>query len=298
MTRRALLVVNAKSRTGRDSLDEISGRLRVLGIEPVHHDCGGRDALSGLIAREAGSVDLVVVAGGDGTLNAAAGGLIAAKKPLGLIPTETANDLARTLGVEPTVAAAMDVIAAGHTRTIDLGLVNDVPFFNVASIGLSVELAQALTSDLKRRFGKLGYAIAAVKTLARAKPFHARIVGPEGHVRPLTYQVAVGNGRFYGGGALVEANAEIDNGRLVLYSLEATRAWRMVLMLRSIRTGDHGSWKEIRSMSGETFEIRTHRPRKVNADGEIVTETPARFSVLPKALEVFAPPKPQRPART
>lgn len=294
MTRRALLIVNAKSRSGAEALKEIAERLRAAGIEPDHRDCGGREELSRLIAEEGRSADLIVVGGGDGTLNTAAKGLIEAEKPLGIVPTGTANDLALTLGIAPDIEAAVRVIAEGHTRKIDLGLVNDVPFYNVASIGLSVELAQELTRDLKRRFGKLGYAIAAARTLSRAKPFRAKIVAADEKIRVLTLQIAVGNGRYYGGGNLVEQDAEIDDGRLDLYSLEAVRAWRMILMLRSLRAGDHGSWKEIRSLSGEAFEVHTHRPRPVNADGEIVTETPARFGVLPKALEVFAPAKQER----
>lgn len=289
MARSALLIVNAKSRSGRDALEAIVQAAQRHGLDPVHAAADDRESLSRLIAERGSRHDLVMVAGGDGTLNAAAQGVLDAKRPLGVIPTGTANDLARTLGIPADIDQAVAIVAAGGTRQIDLGLVNDKPFFNVASIGLSVELTHELTADMKKRFGKLGYPLAAMRVLARAKPFRARIVHENGRVRSLTFQIAVGNGCFYGGGNRVDENAEIDDGVMDLYSLEFVRAWRLALALKALRFGQHGSWKEIRSMRGQSFEIRTHRPRPVNADGEIITETPATFRILPRAMEVFAP---------
>ncbi len=63
-------------------------------------------------------------------------------------------------------------------------------------------------------------------------------------------------------------------------------------MARSFRAGEHGAFDEVRAVRGRSFEIHTRRPRSVNADGEILTSTPARFSVLPNAIRVFAPPRP------
>ncbi len=181
------------------------------------------------------------------------------------------------------------MIAEGHARTIDVGSVNDQLFFNVASIGLSAEVAQELTPDLKRRFGKLGYAVAAIRVLARARPFRARIIGGGREIDSLTLQVAVGNGRYYGGGNVVTEKAAIDDGALDLYSLELLHAWRLVLMLVSFRRGAHTAKREVRDLRGPEFEIRTRRPRSVDADGELITQTPAKFRVLSRAIEVFVP---------
>jgi YegS/Rv2252/BmrU family lipid kinase len=287
--RRALLLVNTQSRNGKDSLDTaVEGLLR-YGIEPEHRDCGSRDEISPLIVKHARDVDMIVVGGGDGTLSAAAAGVIEAKRPLGILPTGTANDLARTLGIPTGLEEAIRVVAEAHTRTIDVGSVNDHLFFNVASIGLSAEVAQELTPDLKRRFGRLGYAVAAIRVLARARPFRARIIGGGRDVTSLTLQVAVGNGRFYGGGNVVTETAAIDDGTLDLYSLEFLQAWRLVLMLHSFRRGAHTAKREVRDLRGPEFEIRTRRPRPVDADGELVTQTPAKFRVLPRAIEVIVP---------
>jgi diacylglycerol kinase (ATP) len=289
MRRRALVIVNAKSRSGKAALGRAVQGLEQAGIDPIHRDCADRDALSPTIIEDGQDVNLIVVGGGDGTLNAAAQGVMNVKRPLGILPCGTANDLARTLGIPTDLESAIAVIAAGHVRTIDVGTVNDVPFFNVASIGLSAEMALELTRDIKRRFGKLGYAVAAMKVLARAQPFRVQIASSDTRARALTLQVAVGNGRFYGGGSIVEKTARIDDARLHLYSLEFLRAWKLVLMLRSFRAGEHGAWSEVRTLEDQTFDISTRRPRPVNADGEIVTHTPARFRVLPRAIDVLVP---------
>ena len=74
-----------------------------------------------------------------------------------------------------------------------------------------------------------------------------------------------------------------------LYSLELKQAWKLALMARSFRYGEHGAWEEVRAIRAKEFEIRTRRPLPVNCDGEIVTRTPARFTIRPSAVTVFAP---------
>ncbi|MBV8848692.1 MAG: lipid kinase [Methylobacteriaceae bacterium] len=289
MTSTALLVVNTKSRSGERLCANLGDLLHARGIDPLHAQCESRDALPQAILDNAGKIDCVVIAGGDGTLNAAAPGLLRTGLPLGIVPAGTANDLARTLGIPDDPAGALDLIAQGQERRIDVGRVNDQLFFNVASIGLSVALAHAMSPETKRRFGRLSYSLAALRVISRARPFSA-VIASEGDVaRVKTFQVAVGNGRYYGGGNAVEKSAEIDDGSLDLYSLEMDKVWKLAWMAPSFRAGEHGAFREVRAVSGRTFEIHTSRPRRVNADGEILTTTPAKFSIVPKAIRVFAP---------
>ena len=297
----ALLVINERSRRGQGSANAAVDVLERGGLRLQRESCLGPDALSTTIRRAANSVDLVVLGGCDGTLNAAAPALIETGLPLGILPLGTANDLARTLGIPTDLGAAGQIIVDGQVRRIDLGEVNGKPFFNVASLGLSArmtrELTRELTRDVKQRWGRLGYAIATIRALAHMRHFSAEIRYDGTIPRVRTVQISVG--RHYGGGMTVEADAVLDDARVDLYSLELDRLWKLALIYPAFRTGRQGLWQEVRTVSCADVEIRTRRPRPVNTDGELTTETPARFRVLPKAVAVLAPlSEPEEPAHT
>ncbi len=299
--KRALLLVNPKARRGGEAIDAVVGRLHRGGLDITIEPFEALPEIARDIVRMRESADMVILCGGDGTIASGALAVEECGLPLGIMPMGTANDLARTLGIPVDLNEAADVILAGETREIDLGSVNGYAFFNVASIGISADLATGLDPTLKKRFGRFGYALAAAKVLLKARPFTATIRENGDVTTVRTFQIAVGNGRHYGGGNVIEENAEIDDGHLDLYSLEMNRVWKLASMLRSFRSGRHGAWKEVRTAKSVEFEIETKRPMPVNADGEIVTSTPARFVVHPKAITVIAPPVSQvasaRPAK-
>ena len=290
MSRRALLVVNPSSRFGRLGLDAATTRrFRDGGITTLEASCQRSGDLSPCIVAHRDRIDCVIVAGGDGTINAAARGLLETGLPLGVLPLGTANDFARSIGVPVDIVAAARVIVEGVTRKVDIGEVNGYPFVNVASIGLAADLAKHLTRDRKRRFGRLSYAFTAANVLRKASPFHATLLIADQKIMVRTLQIAVGNGRFYGGGNVIAPDARIDDGTLDFYSLEFAQIWRMALMIPSFHRGGHGAVREVRTARGSTFEVITRHPRPVNADGELVTRTPALFTQKPLALTVYGP---------
>lgn len=288
MDRPCLLVANAHSRRGRDVAPFVAA-LERAGIELIQATCRRREELSPLIRSMQGRVGRVILGGGDGTLNAAAPGLHDTGLPLGILPLGTANDLARTLGISQDPEQAAAVIVGGQTKRLDLGCVNGHPFFNVSSLGLSVDITRRLMKVMKRRWGRLAYPIAAAAVVLAARRFSATL-RHDGEDTPLkSMQIAVGNGRFYGGGMVVADAARIDDGQLDVYSLEPRARWRLLMMARTFRDGEHGQLAEVRTLRCQSLEVRTRRPRHVSADGEIVTMTPARFTMLPGAVRVFIP---------
>lgn len=286
---RALVLHNAKARQGEQALVPVRERLAAGGLLVTVEPFESLPEIARDVTRLHQAADIIVVCGGDGSISSAAPAVIESGLPLGIIPAGTANDLARTLSIPLDFAAAAEVIVEGHSRRIDVGTVNGHAFFNVASIGISSELAQKLDPAIKKKFGRLGYAVAALRVILAAQRFRARI-REKGESRTVsTYQVAIGNGRLYGGGNVVEENAAIDDGTLDLYSLEVKNLWKLALMLRAFRSGTHGAWKEVRTAKCVEFDIETRRPMPVNTDGEIVTATPAHFRVLPRAISVLVP---------
>ncbi len=290
--RRALLIVNRFSRSGAGGIGPALDRLRAGGVTLFDGGCTSAADVSRCILAHRTRVDCVIVGGGDGSLNAAGPGLLSTALPLGVLPLGTANDFARSVGVPLEPAAAAAAICEGAIRSIDVGEVNGRAFFNVASVGLAADLAQRLTADSKRRFGRLSYAMSASHVLMEARPFHATLLLGEQKIMVRTMQIAVGNGRYYGGGNIVASGAQIDDGHLDLYSLEFSQVWRMALMVRSFKAGSHGAVREVRTARGASFEVITRKPRPVNADGELVTQTPARFTQRLQAITVYVPAAP------
>ncbi len=289
MTPRALFIVNPHSRRGREQSSEVRRRLAGLGLELVAEEAGGEQSWADLIRRHGSDIDRVVVGGGDGTLNGVVQGLVGTGLPLAIIPLGTANNLVRTLGIPLTIPEACEVAVRAAPRRIDLGRVNGRYFFTTASIGLSVQITEELTSKTKRRWGPLAYGVAAVRALTRSRAFHADISWPGGKRHSRTVQIVVGNGRYYGSALAVAADATIDDARLDLYSLEVRHWVEILALLPSLRRGRHGRKDSVEALRATEFEITTVVPREINVDGEICGTTPARLQVVPGALEVFAP---------
>ena len=287
---RALLLVNRHARQGQNNLSEAIDYLKELGFDLLEHSTENPQQLAEVIQRYRNEVDLAIIGGGDGTLNAAADALVKANLPLGILPLGTANDLARTLGIPNSLPEACKIIADGELRRIDLGWVNGKHFFNVASLGLSVKITQRLTKEVKRRWGVFAYAATALQVIWESRPFSAEIRANGKSMKVKTVQIAVGNGRYYGGGMAVVYDASIDDQRLDLYSLEIQYWWQIIPLLPGMRQGRHINSPRVRALYGQEFEVYTRKPRPINTDGEITTYTPARFRVIPQALAVLVPP--------
>lgn len=287
---RALLLVNRHARQGEKSLNEAIDCLKTLGFDLIEESTEDPKHLGDVIKRYQKEIDLVIAGGGDGTLNAIVDAIVDTQLPLGVLPMGTANDLARTLGIPNSLPEACKIIASGYLRRIDLGWVNGKHFFNVASMGLSVKITQRLTKEVKRRWGIFAYAATALQVIWESRPFQAEIRINGTSFRVKTVQIAVGNGRYYGGGMAVVHDAAIDDQRLDLYSMEIENWWQIILLLPAMRQGRHIYSRNVRVLEGKEIEVFTRKPRPINTDGEITTYTPALFRVIPKAISVLVPP--------
>jgi diacylglycerol kinase (ATP) len=289
MPARALLLINPRARRGTEASDEAQACLAAQGLDVLPAKLAEPSGLGDIIQRERAGIDRVVVAGGDGTLNLALQALAGTGLPLAILPLGTANNLARTLGIPSTLMEACHLAARGARRAIDLGWVNGRYFFTTASLGLSVEITEALTHQSKRRWGVLAYAVAAARVLFRARPFHADITWKGGSRHSRTIQLVIGNGRYYGSALPVAEDAAIDDARLDLYSLEVRHWWELVALIPALHRGRQGEKRAVEALRATEFEVRTKPPLDINVDGEIGARTPAQLRVIPRALEVFAP---------
>jgi len=297
------LVVNTASRSGAEAYDLARRRFAERGLDLVRARSveDPRELPAAVDAVIEAGAGVVVLGGGDGTVSGVAARLARSGVTLGLLPTGTANDLARTLGLPLDVEAACDVVVDGSATAVDLGVVGDDAFVNVASVGLAARVTEALSPGLKRRLGPLAYPVAAVRAYLRHTPFRARIEFPDGD-HPDTelgdlLQVAVANGRYYGGGNVAAPEAGIDDHLLDVYAIPRGTALHRLQVARHFASGRFTRRDKVLHVRTRAVRVITDPALPINVDGELAGGTPETFGVRRGALSVLLPSRPGRPGR-
>jgi YegS/Rv2252/BmrU family lipid kinase len=291
-TDRVAVVVNTAARQGARALPLVEAAMRGVSddvtVHPVH---GGLELLEALAVAVEAEPDLLVVGGGDGTIGCAAAMVAHTSSALGVLPLGTANDFARTLEIPGDLAAAVDTLVHGHVVDVDLGRVDGRAYLNVASVGLSVAVTQRLTPALKQRLGRFAYPAATMAAYRSHRPFAARLELEDGTTLELSdlMQVAVGNGRHYGGGLTVAPQASIDDHLLDVYAVEQGRLRDHLSVARLLRTGHLVEHERVHHVTTRRLRLVTDEPLPVNLDGEIAATTTATFEVDRNALHVVVP---------
>ena len=291
----AALIVNTRSRTGEraffQALDHLQEMHVPLGVTyPIRDPARLPEAVQEVLGD---GYEFLILGGGDGTVSSVVDFLADRGTLLGLLPLGTANDFARTLDIPEDIEEACKLIANGKVVDIDLGLAGDNFYVNVASVGLSVEATRALSPWLKKSTGPLAYPVAAIRAFLKHEPFSARLTFPEGDHEPVEYdrllQVAVGNGRFYGGGMIVALESGIDDKTLDIYAIDLGRRRDLIGAVRYLKSGDFIKTDGVHNFRTPRVRLETDPDLPVDIDGEVVTRTPQDFSVAQNALSVLVP---------
>ena len=274
--------------------------LRTLpGVDFV--DCADPAALldAATEASHAG-IDLVVAAGGDGTVHLAANGLMragetAATRPaLGLLPLGTGNDLARTLGVPIGLHPfdAIDALRHADRRLIDVirishdGDDDETEFaINVCAGGFSGTVDEIMTSELKATWGPLAYLVGAARALPSLADFDTRISWDDGpDERVAAYNVVVANARTAGGGKPVAPRANPEDGLLDVVVVRADAD--LVRLAARVLSGDYLDDPDIVYNQVSRLRVASRPGMWFNVDGELRTNAPIAFEAVPGALRV------------
>lgn len=289
----ALIILNSNSRSGADAdINEGLALLASNGINVIQKQSSSAQQTAQYIQDYSQQVQLVILGGGDGTISSAAGALYKYQLPFAILPLGTANDLAHSLDIPNNLADAFQIIINNYKSRINLGVVNEHYFLNAAHIGLGVKVTSELTAEVKKKWGVFSYLKAAFSAFKKNRPFHVtiKVNGAAHHLHSI--QLAVGNGRYYGGGNIIDENSKIDDGELRLYSLAPSTLWKLLRNAPFLRYGKHNHMQKTFTVSGTRIEIITRRPKDIIADGELISKTPALFEVIPRALEVIRPAPP------
>ncbi len=291
LPQRAVLVVNARSRRGREWYDQAHANLKESGLDLEGSYACSRPAevFERIRAAVKKQVPLIIVGGGDGTLSSAAKEIVGGKSTLGVLPMGTGNAFARDLGIDSDAAKACEVLLTGKVRSVDLGEVNGRYFVNVASVGLTTLIASGLTDDAKKRLGRMVYAFAIARAVLATKPFQAKLTTDEGTQEHTTLQFVVSSGRFHAGPFPVTPDAQITDRRLNGYLLATNRKSVLLKYALHLWGGRQVNLPEVHSFTTKEGRLETGRAMRVTIDGEISEKTPLSFRIMPGVLPVVVP---------
>lgn len=301
------MVVNPRAGAGRAARVAAAAGplLRASGIEPVVHICanGDQPAQFAAAARQAGA-DVIVAVGGDGLVAGVAEGLLdgvgngsapAPRPALAVVPTGSANDYARALGVRKlSLSDHVVLIADPQARaTVDVMRV-DAPtgvrhVLNIGGTGFDAVVAERATRIIRLR-GAPRYVTAMLAELPRFRgaAFQLTLDGTPLETRAML--IAVANGTTYGGGMRVAPQAHLQNGWLDVCVIGEMSRFDFMRAFPSVFRGAHVSHPRVTMHRAHEVTIAADQRMAILGDGELIGELPATFRVMPRVLEVVVAP--------
>ncbi len=242
------------------------------------------------LAREApAEFDVIVAAGGDGTANEVANGLMKNPRPMGLIPTGSGNDFARAMGIPFNWREAIDVLAKNQQKRIDIGWVNDRYFPNGFGVGFDA-LVVLESSKVTRLRGILIYLYSVLKSIFfYSSPSLSILMDGDHEIEDRIFMLTVGNGVSLGGGFLLTPNAQNDDGIFDICVIHDLSKPQIFWHLPKVFWGGHVKIKQVEMLQAKELVVKSVEPVGGHVDGEIVEMDRQEFRVkiFPKALSVI-----------
>ena len=289
LPKRAILIVNAKSRQGAAAFDKACRLLGQQGVELVEtHAVKNPEKMGALVKAAILKAPMVIIGGGDGTLSETVDFFLGSKTIFAILPLGTANSFARTMGIPLDLPGAVEVLAKGEPRAIDLGCINEDYFLNNAALGLAPVVAETVPHGIKRGLGRLGYLLWAGWSAASFNAFRLKIQVGRRTYRLWATEVRIANGRFHGGVELIE-NADVESGQIIIQVVRGRSLLRLGwnYIASALKLTSRG--ERLREFHGRKLVISTRPPMRVSIDGELGPETPFTASIAAAAVTVAAP---------
>jgi YegS/Rv2252/BmrU family lipid kinase len=301
---KALLVANPNAGRvrGETALARVEERLRAEGID-VGRVVAARkeeaaEALREALRGQSPERTRVIVAGGDGTINAALPALIGTTFPMAILPLGSVNVLARELGIPLGTDAAIEAAASGRLRRIDLGIANGRPFALMAGMGFDAAVVRSVVPRVKNVVGSLAYVARGLSLLATcsASCFSVRADDKEFEVN--AWLAVVANAARYTYSWRLAPAASVHDGWLDLCLFEMNSAAQTAGQVLAALRGRHVGYAGVLHMRARQFHFDCHPPVSLQVDGDRAGMTPAEVSVVPDALVVVVPAEERQPPGT
>ena len=291
MRRRVLIIVNpaaGRSRWSRHRLDRVVAALERRGCSVVTRRAGAPTGDAERLAREAEpDFDIIVAAGGDGTISAVVNGIAGAPRAVAVLPLGTANVLAREIGLPRRPELLAELIAAGPARPIWPGCVGDRLFLTNASSGFDAATVAAVDPRLKRYVGRLAFAWAILVCLWRYPP-HALCVRVDGIDHPAAAVIAA-KGRLYAGGYVIAPRANLAEPMLDFVLFQRSGRLAVLRYLGALLLGTIARRDDVTVLRSRSAFVSAAKLLPVQADGEIVARLPVLIRLAEQQLRLVRP---------
>jgi lipid kinase YegS len=288
--KRVRLILNGKV-AGNDALRAAIARQRAAGHR-IEVQLTWEKGDAQRFVSETGEVDLIIAAGGDGTLNEVLHGLMnlseAARPVLGMVPLGTANDFANGCGIPRDPTKALALCMRGEPVRIDVGKANDHWFINAASSGFGAEITATTSPDLKRLLGPAAYTVMGAILAINLHHYQGKLLLPGREITGSGPVAIVGNGRQAGGGIQVAPRAFVDDGLLDVLVVRQISPTSLLAAARELQQlpadGEYVSYWQT-----PWLEIHAEEAIPVNLDGEPLRFSTVRYEAVPKAIQLIVP---------
>jgi diacylglycerol kinase (ATP) len=298
--KRARLIYNPTS--GREilkrNLPDILQKLEVAGYEAsCHATTGAGDATNAAKIAVEREYDVVIAAGGDGTIHEVVNGIAEQnfRPKLGIIPGGTTNDFARALQIPRDIGAAVEIITKGDTIPVDIGRVNDKYFINIAGGGRITELTYEVPSKLKTMLGQLAYYLKGMEMLPSINATDLRIEYDGKLFEGEAMLFLVGLTNSIGGFEKLAPDSSINDGLFSLLILKKINLADFIKIATLALRGEHVNDPNVIYTQANHIKVESQEKVQINLDGEFGGLLPAEFENLYRHLEVFVPIENIRP---
>ena len=289
LPKQAILIVNAGSRRGAELFAEARDKLKAAGVELLDaKKCKTAKSMETAVKAALKNAPMVIVGGGDGSLSSFVDFFIGTDVVFAFLPLGTANSFARTVGIPLDLDGAVNVIATGVPRTIDVGCINGDYFLNAAAMGLAPRVAETVPHGLKRKLGRLGYLVWASWSAANFRAFRVKLEDGKHSWRMWATEVRIANGRYHGGIELIE-NADLESGEIVVQVVAGRSVLKLGWSYFASLTKLKARRQTVREFVSREFVLSTKPRMRVSIDGEVSEETPLHISALPDAVTIAVP---------
>ena len=285
------LILNGKA-AGNDALQTAVARQRAIGHTIEVRVTSEKGDARRFVA-ETSEVDLLIVAGGDGTLNEVVHGLMelseVARPVLGVVPLGTANDFATGCGIPHDPDQALALCMEGTAALVDVGKANEHWFLNAASIGFGAEITATTPPELKHLLGPAAYAVMGAILAMNVHHYRGTLTMPDREITGSGPMAIVGNGRQAGGGLQVTPRARVNDGLLDVLTVRDIPALALLTAARELQElSPDGEY--INYWQTPWAEVHTEEAIPVNLDGEPVRFSSVRYEAVPRAIRLIVPP--------